>query len=139
MKKLLYIPIVLAISLSFVACGAKAPTNASKVNKATTISPAKAKIVYTNELKYLPSYNGLKLTKFTVASKKAPFANAKYSIKNTTDTKVYDSYQVILKSDGWTIIEAKKYYTISAKKGTHIAHIMIQKSDKDIILMIISK
>jgi len=142
MKKLIYIPMILALSISFVACGAKAPINA---NKATTNAPVKAeaetKITYTKELKYIPSYTGIKLAKYTAASKKAPFAIAKYTIKNTVDTKVFQDYQIILKKDGWTITQAKKSYSISAKKGTHIANIMIQKSGKgkDIILMIISK
>ena len=138
MKKFLYITMVLVVSLSFVACGDKTPTNVNKANKATTNAPAKTKITYTKELAYLPSYNGVQSAKYTPKSKKA-LATSKYTLKNTTDVKVYQNYQAILKNDGWTITEAKKSFSINAKKGTHMALIMIQKTKKDVILTIISK
>ena len=142
---------VLAISVSFVACGAKAPTSAKnsttkataknsvKTSKATTIAPVNAKMTYTKEVNYIPSYTGVPLTKYTAPSKKQPFAVLYYTIKNTKDNKVYQDYQTILKKDGWTITQAKKSNSISAKKGKYIANIIIQPLDKDVMLMILSK
>ncbi|MCB2306003.1 hypothetical protein LGL08_05555 [Clostridium estertheticum] len=141
MKKFLYITMVLVISLSFVACGSKTTTDASKTNKATTAAtstPAKTKITYTKDLAYLPTYNGVKTAKYTAKTKKA-LATSTYTLKNTTDVKVFNDYQAILKQDGWTITEAKKSYSLSAKKGTHIAIVLIQKTTKDVILSIMSK
>jgi hypothetical protein len=81
----------------------------------------------------------VKATTFTAATKKAPMATVKYTIKNTTDTKVYNSYESILKNAGWTITKGNKYFSISSKKDKHIANIIIQKSGKDIILVVVSK
>ncbi|MBU3218201.1 hypothetical protein LL033_14655 [Clostridium estertheticum] len=138
MKKFLYITMVLVISLSFVACGSKTTTDASKTSKAATTTPAK--ITYTKDLAYLPTYNGVKSAKYTAKTKKT-LATSKYTLKNTTDVKVFNDYQAILKKDGWTITGATKSTTIFAKKGTHIANIIVQKmgKDKDVILMISSK
>ncbi|MBU3102152.1 MULTISPECIES: hypothetical protein [Clostridium] len=141
MKKFLYITMVLVISLSFVACGSKTTTDASKTSNATTpaaTTPAKAKITYTKDLAYLPTYNGVKTAKYTAKTKKA-LAASTYTLKNTTDVKVFNDYQAILKQDGWTITEAKKSYSLNAKKGTHMAIILIQKTAKDVILTIMSK
>ena len=139
MKKFLYVTTILVISLSFVACGNKVTTTANNTTKkAATNVPAKAKIVYTKELTYLPSYNGIQSAKYTAKTKKA-LATSKYTLKNTTDTKVFNDYQAILKQDGWTITVAKKYAIIFAKKGTHTANIIVQKMGKDVILMISSK
>jgi len=140
MKKFLYVTTILVISLSFVACGSKT-TNANKASTATTAAntaAAKIKVTYTKDLKYLPAYTGAPSATYTAKTKKT-LATSKYTIKNTTDVKVYQDYQAILKKDGWTITEAKKSYSISAKKGTHTAIVIIQKSKKDVILMIISK
>jgi len=133
MKKFLYIGMVLVIAISLAACGSKTSTNAT--TKATT----NVKTTYTKELKYLPEYSAVKATSFTAATKKAPLATIKYTIKNTTDTKVYNNYESILKNDGWTITEGKKYFSISSKKDKHIANVLIQKSGKDIILIVLSK
>jgi len=146
MKKFLYVTTILVLSLSFVACGNKATTTANNTTKKASTNtttaaaniPAKTKIVYTKELKYLPSYNGVKSTKYTAAGKKT-LATSKYTLKNTTDAKVFQDYQAILKKDGWTITQAKKSFSISAKKGTHISNVIIQKSGKDVMLMILSK
>jgi hypothetical protein len=133
MKKFFYILTVIIISLSLASCGTKSPSNTA----------GNTKITYTKELTYFPSYNGInsgvKSTQFTPATKKAPFATAKYTIPNTTDTKVYDDYETMLKRDGWTITKEQKYFGISAKKDTHMANILIQKSGKDVILVVISK
>ncbi|MBZ9625166.1 hypothetical protein G9F71_020190 [Clostridium sp. FP2] len=137
MKKFLYIPMVLGISILFVACGAKAPVNASKPTTTTPIT--NTKIIYTQKLTYLPSYNGVQPTEYTAASKKSVLATSKYTIKNTTDTKVFEDYENILKKDGWTITGATKHYSIFAKKDKHIANIVIQKSSKDVILQVMSK
>ncbi|MBW9156972.1 hypothetical protein [Clostridium tagluense] len=142
MKKFLYIPMVLGISILFVACGAKAPVNASKPSTTTpTITKpiTNTKIIYTQKLTYLPSYNGIQPTEYTAASKTSALATSKYTIKNTTDVKVFEDYENILKKDGWTITEAKKYNIIFAKKDKHIANVIIQKSSKDIILQVTSK
>ena len=127
---------VLSISILFVACGAKAPANA---NKATATTTTPTKITYTQKLTYLPSYNGVQPTQYTAASKKAALATSKYAIKNTTDTKVFQDYENILKKDGWTVTNSKKYNSIFAKKDTHIANIVIQKNGKDVILQVMSK
>jgi ABC-type oligopeptide transport system substrate-binding subunit len=131
MKKILYIAMALVIAISLAACGTQ---NSKKANTTNNI-----KITYTKEFTYLPSYNGVKATSFTPATKKAPLGIAKYTIKNTTDTKLYEDYESILKNDGWTITKDQKYYSIVAKKDKHIADILIQKTGKDIILMVISK
>ncbi|APC41900.1 hypothetical protein [Clostridium estertheticum] len=140
MKKFLYITMVLVISLSFVACGSKTTTDASKTSKDTTpvAATTPAKITYTKDLAYLPTYNGVKTTNYTAKTKKA-LATSKYTLKSTTDVKVFNDYQAILKQDGWTITEAKKSYSLIAKKGTHMAIILIQKTNKDVILSIMSK
>jgi uncharacterized lipoprotein YehR (DUF1307 family) len=131
MKKILYIAMTLVIAISLVACGTQ---NLNKVNNGNNI-----KISYTKEFTYLPSYNGVKATSFTAATKKNQLGIAKYTVKNVTDTKVYEDYEGILKNDGWTITKDKKYFSIVAKKNKHIADIIIQKAGKDIILMVISK
>ncbi|MGH4139579.1 hypothetical protein [Clostridium sp.] len=131
MKKFLYIPMVLGISILFVACGSKATANN------TTTAPIK--ITYTEKTKYLPSYNGVQPTLYTAASKKVALATSKYTIKSTTDTKVFQDYENILKKDGWTITDSKKYNSIFAKKDKHLANIVIQKNGKDVILQIMSK
>lgn len=126
MKKFFYITMVLVISLSFVACGSK------------TTTPAKTKITYTKDLAYIPTYNGVQSATYTAKTKKTP-ATSKYTLKNTTDVKVFNDYQAILKQDSWTITGATKSTTIFAKKGTHTANIIVQKMGKDVILMISSK
>ncbi|GCD09708.1 hypothetical protein [Clostridium tagluense] len=139
MKKFLYIPMVLGISILFVACGAKTPVNASKATTTTPTATTSTKIIYTQKLTYLPSYNGVQPTEYTPASKKSALATSTYTIKNTTDIKVFEDYQNILKKDGWTITDAKKHYSIFAKKDKHMASIIIQKSSKDVILQVTSK
>ncbi|MBU3190274.1 hypothetical protein K9O30_01915 [Clostridium bowmanii] len=136
MKKFIYIPMILSISILFVACGAKTPANANKTN--TTI-PTAIKVTYTKKLAYLPSYNGVQPTQYTAASKKSALATSKYTIKNTTDSKVFQDYENILKKDGWTITSSKKYVSIFAKKDKHIANIVIQKYNKDVLLQVMSK
>ncbi|MBU3155367.1 hypothetical protein [Clostridium estertheticum] len=138
MKKFLYITMVLVISLSFVACGSKTTADASKTSIATSTTPAKTKITYTKDLAYLPTYTGVQSAKYTAKTKKA-LDTSTYTLKNTTDVKVFNDYQAILKQDGWTITEAKKSYSVNAKKGTHMAIILIQKTAKDVILTIMSK
>ncbi|MBU3173249.1 hypothetical protein [Clostridium estertheticum] len=137
MKKFLYITMVLVVSLSFVACGSKTTTDASK-STTPVAATTPVKITYTKELAYLPTYNGVKTATYTAKTKKA-LANSKYTLKSTTDVKVFNDYQAILKQDGWTITEAKKSYSLIAKKGTHMAIILIQKTNKDVILSIMSK
>ncbi|MBZ9636596.1 hypothetical protein [Clostridium sp. FP1] len=141
MKKFLYIPMVLGISILFVACGAKAPVNSSKATTTTptTNTSTSTKIIYTQKLTYLPSYNGVQPTEYTAASKKSALATSTYTIKNTTDIKVFEDYENILKKDGWTITDAKKHYSIFAKKDKHMANIIIQKASKDVILQVTSK
>lgn len=131
MKKLIYIFAIFVISVSLAACGAKSLNTANNAK-------ADIKITYTKELSYLPSYNGIQSAEYTKASKKA-LAAVKYTIKNTTDTKVYEDYESILKKDGWTITKDQKYFGISAEKDSHMANVIIQKAGKDVILMIISK
>ncbi|MPQ33237.1 hypothetical protein E4V42_17585 [Clostridium estertheticum] len=138
MKKFLYITMVLVVSLSFVACGSKPTTDASKATTTTAVTTTPAKITYTKDLAYLPTYNGVKTATYTAKTKKAP-ATSKYTLKSTTDVKVFNDYQAILKKDGWTITGATKSTTIFAKKGTHTANIIVQKMGKDVILMISSK
>lgn len=132
MKKFFYILAVIIISTSLAACGTNKSSN-TKTNSTTS------KITYTKEITYFPSYNEAKSTEYTPASKTNPFSTAKYTIKNTTDTKVYEDYESMLKQDGWTITKGQKYFGISAKKDTHMANILIQKANKDVILVIISK
>lgn len=141
MKKLFCLFTVLVLSISLVACGVKNQSNANKsnANNSITNTPTNTKITYTKEFTYLPSYNGVKTTQFTPATAKAPLATAKYTVKNTKDTEVYQNYESILKKDGWTITQQKKYFSISAKKGTHIANVLIQKLGNDIELIILSK
>ncbi len=131
MKKFIYIFMVLSISILFVACGAKNDSSAS--NKAAT------NITYTTKLAYLPSYNGVQPTEYTAAKGKTQLATSKYTIKNTTDAKVFEDYENTLKKDGWTITDSKKYNSIFAKKDTHMLNIIVQKYDKDVILQIMSK
>jgi predicted small lipoprotein YifL len=133
MKKFLSIITIIIISLSLAACGAKNP--ASNSNTATS----KTKITYTKDFTYLPSYNGIKSTQYTPPTKKTSLATARYTINNTTDTKVFENYENTLKQDGWTITNAQKYFAISAKKGTHTANILVQKSGKNVLLVVISK
>ncbi|MFL0194307.1 hypothetical protein ACJDU8_01765 [Clostridium sp. WILCCON 0269] len=129
MKKFLSIITIVIISISLASCGTK---NASNTG-------TNSKITYTKELTYFPSYDGMKSSKYTPPSKKSPFATARYTIKNTSDSKVYQYYEDALKKDGWTITDEKQHFAISAKKDTHMANILIQKSGKDILLIVISK
>ncbi|MBX4268019.1 hypothetical protein [Clostridium estertheticum] len=137
MKKFLYITMVLVISLSFVACGSKTTTDASKTTTPVAATTP-AKITYTKDLAYLPTYNGVKTATYTAKTKKT-LATSKYTLKSTTDVKVFNDYQSILKQDGWTITGTTKSTILLAKKGTHIANIIVQKMGKDVILMISSK
>lgn len=136
MKKVFSIVTAIIISTTLASCGTK---STSDTNTTNTTSTAISKITYTKELAYFPSYDGAKLNEFTPATKKAPLATAKYTIQNVTDTKVYEYYESALKKDGWTITEGQKPFSISAKKDKHIANIIIQKSNKDVILVVISK
>lgn len=128
MKKFVSIVTAIIISISLVACGTK-NTNSAPISE----------ITYTKELTYFPSFNGSELSEFTPGTKEAPFATAKYTIKNVDDKKVYEYYESALKKDGWTITEGKEHFSISAKKDDHLANIIIQQSNKDVILVVISK
>ncbi|WML36734.1 hypothetical protein [Clostridium sp. OS1-26] len=97
------------------------------------------KITYTEEIKYVPSYNQTKATQVTTPTDKSPFTTARYTIKDTTDEKVYKDYEKMLKKDGWTIAQGQQYFAISAKKDKHMANFLFQKAGKDLILVIISK
>jgi hypothetical protein len=133
LKKNLYITMLLVISIFFVACGAKSPTTDD--NAATK----DIKITYTTKLAYLPSYNGVEPTEFVAATKKAPLATMRYTLKDITDTKVYEYYENVLKKDGWTITKSAKYNSIFSEKDEHIANIIVQKSGKDVLLVVTSK
>ncbi|MFT5873442.1 MAG: hypothetical protein ACI8WT_002387 [Clostridium sp.] len=136
MKKFLYITMILGISIFFVACGAKDPV---ETNKPDTSVATNIKITYTKKLAYLPTYNGIEPTEYTTLDKKTGLTTAKYTIKNVADTKVFQDYENILKQDGWTITGSEKSSSIFSKKDTHIANVIIQKSGKDILLLITSK
>lgn len=135
MKRLLYIAMELVISISFIACGAKNSINANKIN----VTTANTKITYTKEFTYLPSYDTMQLYEQIPSTTKTPYVTAKYNIKNTTDARAFQDYESILKKDGWTITQDRKYYSISAKKNAHLATIVIQKYDANIRFIIISK
>lgn len=136
MKKLFYLFAILVLTISLVSCAAKNP-NPSNNN---TNSPTENAIAYTKEFSYLPSYNGIKsATTYTPTNAKEPLATAKYLIQNTTDTKVFEDYETILKEDGWTITQEEKVISFSAKKDTHLANISIQISGKDVMLTVQSK
>ena len=134
MRKIFYLFTLLILIGSLVGCGAKSsnPTNG-------TNTPAADKITHTTELTYLPSYNGIKSTAYSPATTTAPLAKTKFTIKNTTDVKVYEDYKNILKNDGWTITQEQKVISFSAKKDAHSANISIQISGNDVILTVQSK
>ena len=124
---------ILGLSIFFVACGAKDNTNS---NEPTTNTATK--ITYTEKLTYFPAYNGMQPSEYTAGTKTA-LATVRYTIKDTTDAKVYKDYESILKKDGWTITEGKQYYSIFSKKDAHIANIIFQQSGKDVIIVVASK
>jgi hypothetical protein len=97
------------------------------------------KITYTEEMKYVPSYKQTKATQFTPATDKSPFSTARYTLKDTTDEKVYKDYEKMLKKDGWTITKGQQYFAISAKKDNHMANFLFQTAGKDVFLVIISR
>jgi hypothetical protein len=138
MRKFFYLITVIIISVALSSCGAKKPSQVTASNAATN-----GKITYSKEITYFPSYNevnsAVKSTQFTPASKKNPFATARYKIPNTTDAQVYADYEAMLKRDGWTITKDQKYFSISAKKDKHMSNILIQKAGKDILLVVIAK
>lgn len=137
MKKFFSIATAVIIATSLASCGAKnANSNTTDTNSK---SAAVSNIPYTKEITYFPSYNGAKVNGFTPSTKEAPLATAKYTIENVTDVKVYEYYENTLKKDGWTITEGKKHFSIAAKKDKHIVNIMIQKMDKNVILVVTSK
>lgn len=141
MKRLFPVIAVLVVSMFLVSCTAKTPkqTSSSSSQGQNSSAVSKANVTYSKEFTYFPSYAGLQLNSFTAATKKAPFATARYTIKNTTDTKVYNGYMSLLKSDGWTITKGQKYFAITAKKGSHFAEVVIQPAAKNILLLVISK
>lgn len=91
---------------------------------------------YTKEFTYLPSYHWVQSIEYTPPTTEEPFAKAKYLIKNTMDTMVYQNYENILKKDGWIITLGQKYINISAIKDTHIANISFSMLDKDVIMTV---
>lgn len=136
MKKFCCIITGIIISTSLVSCSGK---NTNTANDTKPKSTVVSKVDYSKEITHFPSYKEAKLMEFTPASEKAPLANAKYKIENTTDVKVYEYFEDTLKKDGWTITDGKKHFSIAAKKDAHVANIIIQKMDKDVILVVTSK
>lgn len=139
MKKTIYLFTILVLIISLVACGAKKPSPVT--NNPAVINPPDNKITYTKEIPYMPSYAGMKSTEFNPATTKEPLAKAIYAIKNTTDVKVFEDYEAILKKEGWTITKEQKAASFSAKKDTRIANISISTltTNKDVLLTIQTK
>ncbi len=67
------------------------------------------------------------------------FTLARYTLKNTTDSEVFQNYEDKLKKDGWSIIEQQKPTTFVAKKGEHQATFVVIQNNKDVSLTISSK
>jgi len=124
MKRVFYLFTILVISVSLVACGAKNPNPSNNTPTA-----------------YLPSYNGVQSTEYTPATTKEPLSKSKFTVKNTTDVKVYEDYIASFKKDGWTITQEQKVASFSAKKDAHIANILISTltTNKDVLLTVQSK
>ena len=143
MKKFLFIPMVLALSIIFVACGAKTPntTQATSTNN-STINGSSTKTTYTKEFSYLPAYNNDMKAVSTKPADNQGFITAYYAIKNITGTNVLQSYENILKKNGWTIAQEQKTSDVVgfiAKKDTHQATIILLQKNNDVAMAIVSK
>ncbi|WML35934.1 hypothetical protein [Clostridium sp. OS1-26] len=144
MKKFSCISIVLVMSIFFVACGAKTPSNtntSSNTNNTSKSDTTNNTSDLPKEFSYLPSYGAdMKLENFTPPSQgKQGYGTAKYTIKNTNNNDALKHYEDILKKDGWTIYEDKKPVSIAAKKDDHQVAILPAASGSDVLLTIISK
>lgn len=122
MRKILLIFSTLMLIMCLVSCGAKT-----------------SNIVYTKEFSYLPAYSSSMKAVSTSPSNNFGLSTANYDIKNTTNTEVFETYENLLKKDGWTIVKDQKPYNIMAKKGAHQVTIVMMQSEKDIKLIIMAK
>lgn len=100
---------------------------------------AKIIIPRTEEFPYLPSYHWVKSTEFIPETSSETLAKAKYVIRNSKDTIVYEAYKAILIEDGWTITEETQVINFSAKKDTHIANISFAIFGDDVLITVESK
>ena len=122
MKKVLCILLTAVFCFSLAACG----SNASSVT-------------YTKEFSYLPAYSsGMKADSVSQPNKEG-FILGNYTVKNTTNTKIFENYENTLKKNGWTITKEQKPTSFTIKKGTHQATILLLQNNKDVKMLIASK
>jgi hypothetical protein len=132
MRKILLIFSVFLLLIGFISCSAKTPNS--------TNNSSKAGVTYTKEFSYLPAYSSnFKADSTPSVDKATGFNKATYTIKNTTNTEVFQNYESILKNNGWTIIQDQKPYSIVAKKDTHQATFVTQAVGKDVKLLVYTK
>lgn len=142
MKKILYLPFVLILSLSFLltSCGQKSSDNNSKppaiVRSIKSITSPKTK-----EFSYLPAYSkDIQATKyFAPSNNNSNTGIALYTIKNTTSDTVYKNYKKIFQDTDWDITQDVPDHSITATDNTHTATIIIQQSGSDVKLTVTSK
>jgi predicted small lipoprotein YifL len=142
MKKILFLPMVLALSIIFVACGAKGPNTTKATNTTTSSSISNTKTAYTKEFSYLPAYSADMKALNTKPADKQGFITAYYAMKNMTGTNILQSYENILKKNGWTISQEQKTNDVvgfMAKKDNHQATIILLQKNKDVAMAIVSK
>lgn len=97
------------------------------------------KTVYSKEFAYLPAYGSEAQLTSSAPAKGKELASARYTVKNTTDQKVYEHYTSLLKGDGWKITQKLEYSSITATKGSHFTVLLFQTSGKDVLVVVNSK
>lgn len=122
MKKLIVIISTLILSIGLIACGNEA-----------------SNIIYTKEFSYVPAYNSDMKADSTEPANIAGLSTANYTLKNTTKDKVFDTYENLLKQDGWTITKEQKPANIMATKDIHQVTVVIMQLKEDIKLIIMAK
>ena len=94
---------------------------------------------YSKEFSYLPAYSSDMKADTVSKPNEYGFITANYTIKNTTNTEVFQNYEDILKKNGWTIDQEQKPYNFIAKKDNHQAIVALASSNKDVKVIIMSK
>jgi hypothetical protein len=113
----------------------KNPQDAPLVNKDNESS----KVIYSNEAKYLPITEDMKMKQYMPPSEVFPQSNITYTVENITDKDFLNKYEKLLSDDGWKTVIDKKPESIMVEKGEHQAAIILQQVDKNLSILIMTQ
>jgi len=101
-------------------------------------SKPEPQITYLEEFPHIPRREGMTLDDLQEAEE-GQFSQATYTLKDANYENFLTQYKDLLIKDGWEVIQDEPPRTLSMGKGERIAVFILDESDSNLRLMLLSK